>query len=149
MTSELRAVAPITASDVPWATCWETRKRLVRIGTRTMPPPTPSRPPASPAAKPLSSAATRSRAGTSRSGLSDARGCGALDQARGVGEAGRRGRRAQHHRDQLAALGADPGREAVARLADEAGLAAQHLVAGPVDEAVGVADGVGAAGARE
>src|SRR6266850_141773 len=122
----------------------------VSIGTSTMPPPTPKRPPAMPAATPASTARVRSPPVTIRSGpcLGDARGSGALNHADGVREAGGVGGRPEHHGDQIAALGADPGREAIARFADEPRLAAEDLVAA-VEQTVGVAQLVPAPRARE
>ena len=102
------ADSPMTASDVPWAWCWVAPNRRVSNGIRTMPPPTPKRPPASPAPTlPEWPGGDRLRA-FRLVGLRCARGGGsALDQTDHVGEAGRRGRRAEHHRDHVAALGVD------------------------------------------
>src|SRR5215471_14075337 len=169
------AVAATAASEVPWACCCVRPKNAVSTGTITMPPPTPKSPPASPAPKPARAATqmperaspltsgsergaepgVRSRPRSALVLLRRGRGRGGrrgrrhlLDQPHGIGEA--RGVRGctEHDRDQVAALRAHPRGEAVARLADEAGLPAQHLVA-PVEQAVRVANRVPAAGGVE
>src|SRR5512134_2907698 len=140
------AVAPMMASDVPTAWCWVQAKTAESAGTRTSPPPTPNRPLAAPAPSPARRPRRRSRVvipalwmvrleTAGRDGL----GRGVLHQPHDVGEArGVRGR-AHDHRDHVALIGADPGREAVPGLRDEAGLAAADLVA-PVQQPVGVRD---------
>src|SRR5437867_8734912 len=52
MKIETIAVAPITASEVPCAWCWLSRKWPVKNGIITIPPPTPKKPPAIPVTSP-------------------------------------------------------------------------------------------------
>src|SRR5262245_47729777 len=117
----------MTASDVPCAWCCVAPKRRVSRGIRTMPPPTPKRPPASPATTPPRTAWRRSAPCIRLVGLR-ARGGSALDETDHVGKARRRSRSAEHDRDHVAALGVDPGGQAIPGFGDEAGLARSNVV---------------------
>src|SRR3990172_2453149 len=99
---DTKAVIPMTASEVPWASCCEVRRTPVRSGIITKPPPTPNSPPAVPARQPPRKAPRRSREDTLRLRR---RGAGIdrpAEQAQHVGEPGGVGGRTQYHRDQVA-----------------------------------------------
>ena len=52
------AVGTMTASEIPWATCWSMPITITIAGTITMPPPTPMVPATNPVNVPAISAAT-------------------------------------------------------------------------------------------